>query len=74
MLRRGSETLTIAEPVQTIEQLVDALARVQPALAAQLADVIFNFAVNDEMLLHNVQRHPLRDGDVVEIVPAISGG
>jgi hypothetical protein len=30
--------------------------------------------VNDEMLLHDVDRHPLKDGDLVEIVPAISGG
>jgi molybdopterin converting factor small subunit len=30
--------------------------------------------VNDEMLLHSVDRHPVKDGDVVEIVPAISGG
>jgi hypothetical protein len=26
------------------------------------------------MLLHDVDRHPLKDGDLVEIVPAISGG
>jgi len=26
------------------------------------------------MLTHAVDRHPIKDGDVVEIVPAISGG
>jgi len=74
MLRRGADTLTITEAVHTIAELVAALDRVQPDLAAQLDDTIFNFAVNDEMLLHSVHHHPVNDGDVVEIVPAISGG
>ena len=74
MLRRGSDTLTITEPVHSIAQLVEALGRIQPDLTAQLDDTIFNFAVNDEMLTHEVDHHPIKDGDVVEIVPAISGG
>ena len=74
MLRRGSDTLTITEPVHSIAQLVEALGRIQPDLTAQLDDTIFNFAVNDEMLLHGVHQHPVKDGDVVEIVPAITGG
>ena len=74
MLRRDADTLVIIEPVRTIGELVAALGRVQPGLPARLNDAIFNFAVNDEMLLHGVDRHPIKDGDVVEIVPAISGG
>jgi len=74
MLSRGSDTLTITEPVHSIAQLVAALGRIQPELTAQLDDTIFNFAVNDEMLTHDVDRHPVKDGDVVEVVPAISGG
>jgi len=74
MLRHGADTLTITEPVQTIEQLIAALGRAQPGLAAELDDTIFNFAVNDEMLIHGVGHHPIKDGDLVEIVPAISGG
>ena len=70
----GGDTITIAESVHTVGQLVAALSRARPALAARLDDTIFNFAVNDEMLIHDAPRHPLRDGDVVEIVPAISGG
>ena len=70
----GSETIVVTEPVETIADLVSALVRHRPALAARLEDPIFNFAVNDEMLLHGVREHPVRDGDVVEIVPAISGG
>ena len=74
MLRRGSDTLTITEPVHSIAQLVEALGRIQPDLTARLDDTIFNFAVNDEMLTHGVDHHPIEDGDVVEIVPTISGG
>jgi molybdopterin converting factor small subunit len=74
MLRRGSDTITIIEPVHSIAQLVEALGRVRPDLVARLDDTIFNFAVNDEMLTHGVEHHLVNDGDVVEIVPAISGG
>jgi sulfur carrier protein ThiS len=77
MLRRhaaGAETLTIHTPVFTLADVVAALDRKAPGLAAQLEDAVFNFAVNDEMLLHGVQQHPVKDGDRVEIVPAISGG
>jgi molybdopterin converting factor small subunit len=70
----GGEVVTITERVETIDQLVAALGRARPDLPGQLQDTIFNFAVNDEMLLHDVPHHPLQDGDVVEIVPAISGG
>jgi molybdopterin converting factor small subunit len=70
----GAEALTILAPVATIGELVMALQRKAPALVAQLDDSVFNFAVNDEMLLHGVQEHPVKDGDRVEIVPAISGG
>jgi molybdopterin converting factor small subunit len=70
----GGEVVTITERVETIGQLVAALGRARPGVSGQLQDAIFNFAVNDEMLLHDVPRHPLNDGDVVEIVPAISGG
>ncbi len=70
----GAATLTITAPVQTMAELVAALARLAPAVVGQLDDSVFNFAVNDEMLLHGVQSYPLRDGDRVEIIPAISGG
>ncbi|MGH9313624.1 MAG: MoaD/ThiS family protein [Vicinamibacterales bacterium] len=74
-LRTGaSDTLTVTEPVRTIGQLVDVLDRRIPGFRDQLDDSVFNFAVNDEMLLHGVRDHPLRDGDTVEIIPTISGG
>jgi molybdopterin converting factor small subunit len=71
--KAGAE-VTVDEPVGDVAALWAALARRCPALAADLNDPIFNIAVNDVMLLHGVRHHPLRDGDVVEIIPTIAGG
>ena len=74
-LRVGStDTLEVHEPVRTIAELVTALDRRMPGFGDQLADSVFNFAVNDEMLLHRAQDRALKDGDVVEVIPTISGG
>jgi molybdopterin converting factor small subunit len=74
-LRVGSsDTIEIQEPVATIAQLVDVLDRRIPGFRDQLDDSVFNFAVNDEMLLHRARERALREGDVVEVVPTISGG
>jgi molybdopterin converting factor small subunit len=70
----GADVLTITSPVQSMTELLVVLERLAPRLVRQLDDSVFNFAVNDEMLLHHVKAHPLKDGDRVEIVPAISGG
>lgn len=71
---RAGRELTLSEPISDLAALVDALERRLPGLATELADPIYNYAVNDEMLLHGVRTHQLRDGDVVEIIPTISGG
>ena len=70
----ASETVLVEEPVGTIGELVEVLDRRIPGLRLQLDDSVFNFAVNDEMLLHGVGQRTLRDGDTVEIIPTISGG
>jgi molybdopterin converting factor small subunit len=70
----GGGTVTITSRVATLQDLTLALRQSRPDLVTRLNDSIFNFAINDEMLIHDVANHPLRDGDVVEIVPAISGG
>lgn len=75
MLRRGSaDTVSISTPVRTMGELIAALEQAVPGIAADLDDSVFNYAINDEMLLHGVKQHPIKDGDHVEIVPAISGG
>ena len=66
--------LDIDEPVATIAQLVEAIEARIPGFRDQLDDSVFNFAVNDEMLLYRARERALRDGDVVEVIPTISGG
>ncbi len=67
-------TLVVRESVHTVGQLVEALDRLVPGLAEQLEDPLYNIAVNDELLLHNVDARPVKDGDVIEIVPSMAGG
>lgn len=71
---RAGREVTVIERVSDLGALLDMLDRRIPGLARELADPIYNFAVNDEMLLHGVRTHALKDGDIVEIVPTISGG
>jgi molybdopterin converting factor small subunit len=66
--------LTLTEPLATVADLVDALDRRIPGFKEQLDDSVFNFAVNDELLLHRARERRLADGDTVEIIPTISGG
>lgn len=70
----ASDTLVFSEPLATIADLVAALDRRIPGFRDQLDDSVFNFAVNDVLLLQRARSHPLADGDRVEIIPAISGG
>ena len=68
------DVLRIDEPVADIAALIDLLDRRIPGFRDQLDDSVFNFAVNDEMLLIRARDRALRDGDVVEVIPTISGG
>jgi molybdopterin converting factor small subunit len=69
-----SDTLAFEEPLATVADLVDALDVRIPGFKEQLDDSVFNFAVNDELLLHHARDRRLADGDAVEIIPTISGG
>jgi molybdopterin converting factor small subunit len=69
-----SNTLEIHDAVKTVAELVDAIDKRIPGFREQLDDSVFNFAVNDEMLLYHARDRALQDGDVVEVVPTISGG
>jgi molybdopterin converting factor small subunit len=74
-LRTGaSDRLEVQEPVATIAELIDVLDRRIPGFGEGLDDSVFNFAVNGEMLLYHARERALTSGDVVEIVPTISGG
>ena len=67
-------TLVVRESVHTVGQLVEALDRLVPGLAQELDDPLYNIAVNDELLLHNVDARAVKDGDVIEIIPSMAGG
>jgi molybdopterin converting factor small subunit len=69
-----SDTLEVHEHVTTMSELIDVLDRRIPGFRDQLDDSVFNFAVNDEMLLFHARERALADGDVVEVIPTISGG
>lgn len=69
-----SNRIEVHEAVTTVGELVDAIDRRIPGFREQLDDSVFNFAVNDEMLLYRARERALRDGDVVEVIPTISGG
>jgi molybdopterin converting factor small subunit len=66
--------IEVHEAVETVAELVNAIDRRIPGFRDQLEDSVFNFAVNDEMLLYRARERALRDGDVVEVIPTISGG
>ena len=70
----ASDSLEIYEPLATVAELIDVLDRRIPGFRDQLNDSVFNFAVNDEMLLYHARERALKPGDVVEIIPTISGG
>ena len=68
------DVLVVHEHVHDVGALIEVLDRRIPGFRDQLEDSVFNFAVNDELLLHHARDRALCDGDVVEIVPTISGG
>jgi molybdopterin converting factor small subunit len=68
------DVLQVDEDVPNIAALIDVLDRRIPGFRDQLDDSVFNFAVNDEMLLFRARDRALSDGDVVEVIPTISGG
>ena len=68
------DVVEVREDVPDIAALIDVLDRRIPGFRDQLDDSVFNFAVNDEMLLFRARDRALHDGDVVEVIPTISGG
>ncbi|MBA3950052.1 MAG: MoaD/ThiS family protein [Acidobacteria bacterium] len=69
----GAE-IEVRQPVANIGQLVEAVERIRPDLRDALHDSLYNFAVNDTLILHGADAHRLVDGDIVELIPTIAGG
>jgi molybdopterin converting factor small subunit len=67
-------TMVVSEPVANVGQLLQVLDKLVPGLATELDDPLYNIAVNDELLLHGVDKRAVADGDVVEIIPTMAGG
>lgn len=65
----GTE-VQIDEPVHDIADVREALERHYPEQARELSDPKYSVAVNGVMLRHGVRQYPVKDGDVVEIVPS----
>ena len=70
----AGDVLEVHDAVPDIAALVDLLDRRIPGFREQLDDSVVNFAVNDEMLLFRARDRARWDGDVVEVIPTISGG
>ena len=70
----AGQSVIVRESVSNIGQLVQALDRLAPGMARELDDPLYNFAINEEILLHSVDARPVKDGDVIEIVPSLAGG
>ncbi len=66
--------LVVAEPVANVGELMPALERLVPGLAAKAQDALFNVVVNGTMVLHGTDETALKDGDEIEFLPALSGG
>ena len=75
MLRgSGPAEISIDEAVSTVADVIAAVDRRVPGVAEALGDTFYNVAVNDVMIVHRARTHPVHAGDVVEVVPTISGG
>jgi len=68
------QSVMVREPVSTVGQLILALDTLKPGIARELDDPLYNIAVNDEILLHGVDARAVKDGDIVEVIPSMSGG
>ncbi|GAB4365167.1 MAG: aldehyde ferredoxin oxidoreductase family protein [Deltaproteobacteria bacterium] len=66
--------VVVDEPVDTVAQLREALARRLPRAAEKLADRSLVVSVNGAMVLANEKEAPVRDGDEVTVLRILSGG
>ena len=75
----GARDVTIA--AGTVKEALDALVRTHPSLAERLRDErgtlrphLALFINQDDARLLGWEDAPLREGDIVHVIPALSGG
>jgi molybdopterin converting factor small subunit len=73
-LSGAAAEFSITDSPTTVGEFIKVLDRQLPGLIDRLDESLYNFAVNDVLVLHGSRQHPLMPGDTVEIVPTISGG
>ena len=72
-LRRGGvNAIVVDTPVSNLRELRRTLASRIDGFASE--DVLYNFAVNGEMILVGESDRSLRSGDEVDLLVAFSGG
>jgi len=64
----------VDEPVESVAELREALARRLPRAASKLDDRSLVVSVNGRMILSNEQDVPVRDGDRANVMRILSGG
>jgi aldehyde:ferredoxin oxidoreductase len=70
----SGDAIMLTRQVATLGELVDAVDAIVPGFRDGVSDSMYNFAVNGTMILHGVDRTPIRSGDEVDVIPAIAGG
>lgn len=69
LMARGEETLELPSRVVNVAELARHLERIHPELAGRLASA--RLAVNESFAAAS---EPVRDGDVVALIPPVAGG
>jgi aldehyde:ferredoxin oxidoreductase len=70
----ASDSLVVTRPVNTIGELIEAVEEKLPGFREQVADSLYNFAVNGSMILSGTNATAVRNGDEVDVVPSLAGG
>ncbi len=78
-LTAGQETIPVA--AQTVDEAINAVEALHPGIKARLCDdagklrrFVNVFVAEEDIRFLDGQRTAVKDGDLIDIVPAIAGG
>jgi aldehyde:ferredoxin oxidoreductase len=66
--------LVVTRPIASVRELAEAREAELPGLGSLLREHGFNVVVNDEVILHGRDDTPIKSGDRIELMVAMSGG